>query len=71
MMSMPTGAAVPFVEQRMLTEDLRISIARAVDADLRAVHQAVTKLETDLRAGVEAEEIVREIAEVAMPRASG
>jgi hypothetical protein len=38
----------------------------AIDADLRAAERRVLQLETDLRAGVEAEEPSGEIAEVAV-----
>ena len=37
-----------------------------MDADLRAAGEPVAKLETDLRAGVEPEEIGEEIAEVTL-----
>src|SRR5687767_306968 len=58
---------VPLAEEAVLREDLNRAIARAVDADLRARHQAVTKLQADLRATVEPEPVGEQVAEAPCP----
>ena len=50
----------------VLPEELDRPIAGAVDADLRARHDAEAVLEPDLRAAVEAEEVLGQVAEVAL-----
>jgi hypothetical protein len=54
------------LEEVVLAEDLNRPIARAMDADLGAAHQAVTQLEADLGAAVDAEAVAEQITEVAL-----
>ena len=56
----PVPSAIDFV----LREELDRAIRRAVDADLRAAHEAEPVLEADLRTGVEAEQILRQVPEI-------
>src|SRR5437773_11938021 len=56
-------------EHPVLAEELDRPIARAMDADLSVGHDPESVLEADLRAGVDAEKIGGEIAEV--PLAQG
>ena len=55
------------LQPAVLREELDRPVARAVDADLRASHDAEPVLEADLRAAVEAEEIRGEVTEIALP----
>src|SRR5258708_5629268 len=56
-----------FLNDALLAEDLDRPIAGAMDPDLRAGHQPVAELEAALRAGIEAEEIADQVAEVPAP----
>ena len=60
------GTAVALLQQAVLREELDRPVARAVDADLQAAHQAEAVFQPDLRAGVEPEEILEQVAEVAL-----
>ena len=58
------------LQHALLPEDLDRPLAGAVDADLRARQQPVAELEADPRAGIEAEEVADQIAEIAAARAT-
>jgi hypothetical protein len=53
----------------VLSEEFDGLVARAVNPDLAVGHDPETVLEADLRAGIDAEEVAREVAEIARPGA--
>ena len=64
MMSMPTGLVALF-DEVLLREEFDGPVARPVNADLSAGHDAETVFEADLCTGIESEELTGEIAEIA------
>ena len=67
MTSKPEQSVVFLLQPAVLREELDRPVARAVDADLGTAHDAEPVLEADLRAAVEAEEILGEVTEIALP----
>src|SRR5437773_5877262 len=58
-------------EHPVLAEELDRPIARSMDADLSVGHDPESVLEADLRAGVDAEQIGGEVAEVPLTERAG
>ena len=61
-----TGRPCPCLTTLMLAEKLDRPIARPVNADLRAAHDAEPVLESDLRAVVDAECVRQQVAEITL-----
>ena len=61
----PEHPVVRLLQHAVLPEELDRLAAGPVDADLPAANDAEAILETDLRAGIEAEQVARQIAEIA------
>src|SRR4051812_16513113 len=62
----PDRLAAALVQEIVLAEQLDRTITGPMDPDLRPRQQAVAQLETDLRRGVEAEEVGGQVAEIAL-----
>src|SRR5207247_2636362 len=65
------GKPLALPEDPVLAEELDRPIARAMDADLSIGHDPESVLEADLRAGVDAEQIGGEVAEVPLTERAG
>ena len=63
--------ALALLHQVVLGEQLDGSIAGPVDAELSAAHDAEPVFKADLRARVDAEEVLDQIAEIPVARADG